>query len=296
MFWKRLEQDDSGEGTGEDASHAPEPEARDEPRSAFEGIEVSREVGRPAAILRVADELERRGLEVVELFEEFEVAGRREFVPIHARSGGEEVLVEVETRPWEDAVVEELLRKAAALRGPGRMRSRIEVAGVQPLPEGVRHFLGLSPAALLQLEFFLEEPEDLAAPEGAAEAFRRVAERHWAVELDYGLASLELAEELLLAAFHEAAEPGADDRRSTAPVLDPMVRGLGCYLGEVIRRAAGPPAAWTEAGGWGEGPLLDLGPATADPLGKARTFLEEGAEDSVSFFARYVLEEERAGA
>jgi hypothetical protein len=37
--------------------------------------------------------------------------------------------------------------------------------------------------------------------------------------------------------------------------------------------------------------LIEFPSATADPIGKARAFLEEGPEDSVAYYVAYALEE-----
>ena len=67
--------------------------------------------------------------------------------------------------------------------------------------------------------------------------------------------------------------------------------GLGCFLGETIRRNAGLRGAWLPAEDWGEGPLVEVGDLVLDPVGKARAFLNEGPEESLAFYPDYVLEQ-----
>ena len=76
-----------------------------------------------------------------------------------------------------------------------------------------------------------------------------------------------------------------------SPILDPLVHGLGCYVGETIRQHSSEPGAWRLAEEWGEGIVLEFSDLTADPVGQARAFLENGPEDSVAFYANYVLKE-----
>ncbi len=67
--------------------------------------------------------------------------------------------------------------------------------------------------------------------------------------------------------------------------------GLGCFLGETIRRNTSPPGEWRPSEGWGEGPVVEIGEFVLDPVGKARAFLEYGPEESMAFYAEYVLEQ-----
>jgi hypothetical protein len=66
---------------------------------------------------------------------------------------------------------------------------------------------------------------------------------------------------------------------------------LGCFVGETIRRNTSLQGYWRPADDWGEGPVLELGEFFLDPIGKARAFLHEGSNDSVAFYAEYVLEQ-----
>ncbi len=81
------------------------------------------------------------------------------------------------------------------------------------------------------------------------------------------------------------------DEDETPPILDALVVGLGCFLGETVRRNANAPAAWRPEEDWGEGPTIEAGGLILDPIGKARAFLLEGAEDSIAFYAEFVLEQ-----
>ena len=63
-------------------------------------------------------------------------------------------------------------------------------------------------------------------------------------------------------------------------------------MGETLRRHSPEPGAWRQADEWGdEGIVLEFPDLTVDPVGQARAFLENGQEDSVAFYANYVLEE-----
>jgi hypothetical protein len=124
-------------------------------------------------------------------------------------------------------------------------------------------------------------------PKGSAEIFREVASRHWGVDLDYETGYLPLVEELLRAALDEDEDP---------PILDALVYGLGCFLGETIRRSAGFPSSWRPDEEWGEGAVIELEAFVLDPIGKSRAFLREGPEDSVAFYADYVIEQLKGGS
>jgi hypothetical protein len=73
--------------------------------------------------------------------------------------------------------------------------------------------------------------------------------------------------------------------------VDGFVAGLGCFLGEIIRRNVSPPGVWRQPAEWGEGPIVEIGDFVLDPVGKARAFLEYGPEESLAFYAEYVLQQ-----
>jgi hypothetical protein len=263
MFWR------SGETSGEEV------------RSEEAGpIVIEPDSPRPATILRVAGELEERGGEIVELFKEIRSSDGQIVLPIHLQSEGRDVFVEVETRPWQEPVVEETLNKILVLRGSDHAGAGFAILSAYPVPEVVEFLCGLSPAARLQLDLL---PADLERPVDCARLFRETASRHWDVDLEYETGYLPLVEQLLIAVLE-----GTDG----APVLDALVEGLGCFVGETVRRDAGDTlGTWLPPEDWSEGPVLEIKGFALDPVGKARAFLERGAEDSVAFYADYVLEE-----
>jgi hypothetical protein len=242
-------------------------------------IEIERDAPRPATILRVANGLEERGGEIQELFKEIRCPWGQAVFPIHLLDRGQSYFVEVETGPWDPQAVAEAITKAAVLRNSGHAEAGLEILSAYPVPQEVRFFFGRSPAALFQLDLVRLS---LAEPEGAAALFREVASRHWSVDLDYDTGYLPLVEELLMAALDEDENP---------PILDALVASLGCFVGETIRRNAGAPSSWRTDHDWGEGPVVELGELVLDPIGKSRAFLREGPEDSVAFYAAYVLEQ-----
>jgi hypothetical protein len=100
---------------------------------------------------------------------------------------------------------------------------------------------------------------------------------------------LPLLEELLIAALE------GNDAHPNPPVSEGLVVGLGCFMGETIRCSAGSHGAWLPAEEWGEGPLVGVGDFILDPVGKARAFLREGPQESLAFYAGYVLEQRGKG-
>jgi hypothetical protein len=243
-------------------------------------IEIERDAPRPATILKVASVLEERGGEILELFKEIRCPWGQVVLPIHLREGGEDFFVEVETGPWDDRAVEGAINKAAVVRNSEHAGAGLEILSAYPVPKRVGFFFGRSPAALLQLALFRINVDD---PEGSAALFRDVASRHWGVDLDYETGYLPLVEELLMAALDEEEDP---------PILDALVAGLGCFVGETIRRSTDPPVgSWRTDEEWGEGPVIEAGDLVLDPVGKSRAFLREGPDDSVAFYADYVLEQ-----
>lgn len=266
MFWR------SGETTGE-----PGEEVRSEEAGP---IVIEPDAARPATILRVAGELEERGGEIVELFKEVRSPDGQIVLPIHLHSDGREVFVEVETRPWDETLVEETLNKVVVLRGSDHAGAALVILSAYPVPEEVEFLCGLSPAATLQLDLL---PVNLERPADCARLFCETASRRWDVDLGYETGYLPLVEQLLIAVLE--GEDGA-------PVLDALVEGLGCFVGETIRRnAGGALGTWLPPEDWSEGPVLEIEHLALDPVGKARAFLEKGAEDSIAFYADYVLEE-----
>ncbi len=284
MFWRRRQRETLEGRTEFPGPLADTPQAS-AARPLAETIEIERDASRAACISRVAEELGRRGEEVVELFKEVSSStGWETVMPIHLRRGGEDVFVEVETGPWEGQTVESVLKAAAVLRGSEYSDAPFEVLGAYPVPSAVRYFCGRSPAIRFQLDLVLhDDPEDARE---CAEGFKGAAERHWNLNLDYGLEGLPQIEEQLLATLGERAEGG-----SRVPILDALVRGYGCYAGEILRRRVTPKGSWRSVKDWGEGLVVEFPNATADPIGKARAFLENGPEDSVAYYVSYVVEE-----
>jgi hypothetical protein len=246
-------------------------------------IEIERDSPRPATILRVASELEERGGKIQELFKEIPCSWGQVVLPIHLHEGGQDFFVEVETGPWDHRAVEEAINKAAVVRNSEHAGAGLEILSAYPVPKEVGFFFGRSPAALLQLALFRISVDD---PEGSAALFREVASRHWGVDLDYDPEYLPLVEELLIAALDEEEEP---------PILDALVGGLGCFVGETIRRSADPAGSWRTDEDWGEGLVIEVEGFVLDPIGKSRAFLREGPDDSIAFYADYVLEQLNGG-
>ncbi|MBA2376950.1 MAG: hypothetical protein H0V75_12625 [Rubrobacter sp.] len=251
----------------------------------FGAFEIEAGAPRPATILRIADALEAQGGEILELFKEVSSPRGRAVFPIHLRQGGWEFFIEVETGPWEPRVAESLRGRAAILRSSEKADAELRVLGSNPVPDDVAFFASQAPAAILQLDMIWG---DLESPEEFAELFRYSAGRRWGTELQYSVDFLPLVEELLTAAFDTFENGGA-----RPPVLDEFVEGLGCFLGEIIRRGASG-GEWSSGGEWGEGVVLEAGVFILDPIGKARAFMSEGAGDSISFYAGYALEEHRS--
>ena len=283
MFWKRRERETPGERSEALGPLADQPEDL-AARPLAETIELERDAPRAASISRIAEELGRRGEDVVELFKEVTSPTGRAILPIYLRRDGEDVFVEAETGPWHRKAVRNVLKTAAVLRRSEHSGATLEVLGAYPVPEEVRYFCGRSPAALFQLD--LVDHDDLNKPESCAEVFRNATKWHWGLDLDYDPEELPMVEELLLTALGEGSESGA-----RAPVLDVLVRDLGFYVGEILRRHATPQGTWHSAEDWGEDLVLEFPDATADPIGKARAFLENGPEDSTAYYVVYALGE-----
>lgn len=245
-------------------------------------IRVTPDAPRPATILQVAGELEERGGRILELFKEIRSPLGQVVLPIHLLKDEEAFFVEVATRPWDERSEREVAERAAVLRNSEHADAKLELLSAYPVPDDLRFFCGRSPAALLQLDLLrlrVDRTEESAA------VFRKAAGRRWGVDLDFEPGYLPLVEDLLMAAL---AEDGAAGR--TPPVSEGLVAGVGSFLGETIRRNAGHGAAWRRGDNWDEGPVVEVEGFVLDPIGKARAFLRVGAEESMSFYATYVLE------
>jgi len=244
-------------------------------------IRVEPDAPRPATILRVAGELEERGGEILELFKEVRSPLGRAVLPIHLLDEEEALFVEVATEPWDRRGELEFAGRIAALRNSEYSQARVELLSAYPVPASLGFLCGRSPSALLQLDLLRVRVD---RPEEAAGLFRAVASRHWGVDLDFDPDYLPLVEDLLTAAIADEEDEGK------TPVTDGLVGGVGCFLGEVIRRNAGLGAAWRPPGTWGEGPVVEVRNFSLDPVGQARAFLNEGSEESLAFYATYVLD------
>lgn len=280
MFWRR----------GGRVAPQEEPEeggkARQDSVDPIDPIRIEPNAERPATILEVAAELERRGAEVVELFKEIEIENSRAVFPIHLRWQGRDSFIEIETRRWSSTTVEKALNTAAVLRRSGYAEAGLGLLSAYPAPEKVSFFFGESPAALFQIDLYgswAGEPTELA------ENFVETARRQWNTSLDYSRNSLPLVEELLTASLKESPDP--DWTEEEPPILVALVEGLGCYLGEVILRNGSVSGRWAKTEDWGEERVLEMEEFILDPIGKARAFIDNGAEDSVAYYAEYVLQE-----
>lgn len=288
VFWKRPERETLGEWPEAPGPFAVSSEAP-APRPLIETVKLERGASRAATISRVAEELRWRGEEVLEIFEEISSPVGQAVLPIHLRRDGGDVFFEVETGSWAKRIVGDVLKTAAVLRNSEYSDAALEVLSAYPVPEEVRYLCKRTPAALFQLD--LVHYGDSRRAEVCARAFGSATERHWNLNLDHDPEELSRIEELLLTALKSGdGAPGRAPER--APVLDALVRGFGCYAGEVLRRHAAPQGSWRSTAGWGEEDfVVEFPDATADPVGKARAFLENGPEDSVAFYVSYVLEE-----
>jgi hypothetical protein len=230
----------------------------------------------------VAGELEGRGGKILELFKEVESPLGRVVLPIYLRQDDRDFFVEVATGPWDDRRSGEALDTAAIVRSSEHAGAGLEILSGYPVPPEVEFYFGTSPAALLQLDLARLTPD---RPQVCASLFREVGRNHWGVDLDYEPEYLPLVEELLMAAIED------DESQNSPPLSGGLVAGLGCFLGEIIRRNVRPPGVWRPPEEWGEGPVVEIGDLLLDPVGKARAFLEYGPEESMAFYAEYVLEQ-----
>ena len=273
MFWR-------GEG------EAPDEGVKGAAKEHKGPIQIERDAPRPATILRVAGELEERGGKILELFKEVESPLGRVVLPIYLRQDDREFFVEVETGPWDGRRSVEAVDRVAILRSSEHAEAGLEILSGYPVPPEVEFYFGTSPAALLQLDLARLTPD---RPEVSAGLFREVGSNHWGVDLDYEPGFLPLIEELLIAALE------GDEAQDRPPLSDGLVAGLGCFLGETIRRNVSPPGVWRQPDAWGEGPVVEIGDLVLDPIGKAKAFLEHGPEESLAFYAEYVLEQWEGG-
>lgn len=274
MFWKKggratIQEDPEGD---RESQHGP--------------IHIEPDAERPATILEVAAELERRGAEVLELFKEISTDPGRAVFPIHLKWQQQDFFVEIETRRWTDASVKKALDAAAVLRASDYSEAGLGLLTAYPAPEKVEFFFGKTPAAMFQIYL---HGGSFGEPAEHAENFVRTASQYWDTNLDYTPGSLPLVEELLAASLNEAPEPNRVSEQP--PILEALVEDLGCYLGEVILRNSNTSGSWATAKDWGEELVIEVDELVLDPIGKTRAFLDNGSEDSIAYYARYVLKE-----
>ncbi len=282
MFWKKR-----GRAAPQEKPEEPVEDREDR----YGPIRIEPDAERPATTLEVAAEFERRGAEVVELFKKITTDRGRAVFPIHVSWNERDFFVEIETRRWEKSSVEKALSSAAVLRTSDYSEAGLGLLSAYPAPGEVEFFFGKTPAAVFQVYLYGGSSGE---PADRAENFIHTARRQWDTSLDYSKDSLPLAEELLTALLREATGPDAPGTGRPAkrpPILPALVEDLGCYLGEVITRNSNLTGAWSAAEGWGEDPVLEVDRFVLDPIGKARAFLDNGLEDSISFYARYALHE-----
>ena len=265
-----------------DGEQTPEEGVEEVPEENTDPIQIERDAPRPATILRVAGELEERGGTILELFKEVKSPLGRVVLPIYLRQDDRDFFIEVATGPWDDRKSGEALDTAAIVRSSEHAGAGLEILSGYPVPPEVEFYFGTSPAALLQLDL---TRLTLERPQVCASLFREVGSNHWGVDLDYEPEYLPLVEDLLIAALE------GDETQNSPPLSGGLVAGLGCFLGEIIRRNVNPPGMWRPPEEWGEGPVVEIGYFVIDPVGKARAFLEYGPEESLAFYAEYVLQQ-----
>lgn len=280
MFWRKSGRTTSEERLNEDREIQHEP------------IRIEPDSERPTTIVQVAAELERRGAEVVEFFKVVSNSRGQAKLPIYLRWRDQDYFVEVETRRWTDSTVHNVLRDAAVLRASEYAEAGLGMLSAYDAPEEVEFFLGKSSPALFQLAFL--HTEDLKTPESVADSFVRAAQHSWNTYIDYELGSLSQVEALLMKSLYEPAKNGGTQEQPH--ILEDLVKGLGFYLGEVLRRSSSADGSWMNSGEWGEGLVLELEGFSLDPIGKARAFLQNGVEDSIAYYADYVLRELNAAS
>ena len=291
MFWRRNRREDS------DPPEPPESEGTETSPENAEPMEIERNAPRPPTILQVAGHYEGQGARIIELFKEIQSPRGQTVLPIYLENESGETFVEVETGPWSDEAVDAALKAVAVLRSSEHADTEVEILSAYPVPADVMFFYSRAPAALFQLALL---DGDVEHPEEFAETFRRAAAENWGIDLDYEVETLPLIEELLMAALNDKPEESSADASvedapvEDAPVLQELVHGLGCYVGEVIRHNAPEAGNWIPASDWSdEAAVLEVAHFDLDPLGKARAFILEGPEDSTAFYAEYVLRELR---
>jgi len=120
----------------------------------------------------------------------------------------------------------------------------------------------------------------------SAEAFvKAAAERGYT--LDYSIASLEVLDGMLDHLFSVRSPIGRMRGKLAIRKFEPMVRPVGAYTGETLRRATG--AAWAVHEEFGEG--LHLPPDQwIFPLAKAEKRFVNGHEDSLAFFGEVMAD------
>ncbi|MGB3682015.1 MAG: hypothetical protein WA990_05960 [Rubrobacteraceae bacterium] len=252
-------------------------------------IRIERDAERPTTILKVAGELENRGAKVVELFKEINTPLGKAVLPIHLLWQDQDFFVEIETRAWKSTSVEKALDDVAVLRNSDYAEAGLGLLSAYPVPEEVNFFFGRTPVALLQLDLYAGR---WGAPEERAALFVESVGRHCDESLEYQTKHLPRTEKLLTAALH-ATGTGST---GTLPILGALAECLGCYTGEVIRHEASEPGAWAQPESASGDVLLEIGDFVLDPIGNARAFLKNGPEDSVAYYANYVLGEIRKGS
>jgi hypothetical protein len=272
MFWKKSGRE-SPEQEPAESNSGPGP------------IHIDRDAERSGTILKVAGELESRGAEVVELFKVIDTYRGKAILPIHLLWRNHDYFIEIETRPWKSTSVEKALDDVAILRSSDYAGAGLGLLSAYPVPDEVNYFFGRSPLALFQLQLYTGR---LESPEARADLFVDSAERHLDKRLPYRLESVSSTEDLLTDTFNETEEPDPDSAEAL-PILDALAESLGCYVGEVIRRNASGTGAWTKPETSRADALLEIGDFVLDPIGNARAFLKNGQEDSIAYYAGYVL-------
>lgn len=289
MFWKKSGRGPTEQGSEEVVGNGPGDGPGNGPGNSPGAIYIERDAERPETILKVAGELERRGAEVVELFKNIDTPRGRAVLPIHLIWKKQDFFVEIETRAWKSTSVEKALDTAAALRSSDYEEAGLGLLSAYPVPDEVDYFFGRSPVALMQLDLYAGRRE---AAEDRAALFVESVRRRLDTELDYELKSLPSVEELLTDSLQGDEAPEQGHGRST-PILSSLAECLGCYVGEVIRRNTDSLGEWVEPeDGRGE-TLLEIDDFDLDPIGNAQAFLKNGPEDSVAYYARYVLRQIR---
>jgi hypothetical protein len=178
--------------------------------------------------------------------------------------------------PFRRPAIETVMPLVTVRANDAFRRSPVAMFSRHPIPPYMAHHLSGSPAALLESQAVALQLDGVPFEALAGRAPQLVREL-MGLELDLTPSSLEVLDRVLLSLhWGDEVEP-----------LEPTVRLLGAYAGEVIRRAIG--GEWQGPTEMWRYPSVRAGDVSVNPVGKVHKQIARGGGDELAPLLEHLM-------